>query len=44
VLKHLQREKKRNIARAEEHYVNRSLYCLESSSLIRTRLIQIVEW
>ena len=44
VLKRLQREKKRNIARAEEHYVHRSLCCLESSSHIRERLIQLVEW
>ena len=43
VLKHLQREKKRATARAEEHYVNRSLYCLESSSTVRERVIKFTE-
>ena len=43
VLRHLQREKKRAIARSEEHYINRSLYCLQSSSPIRERLIKLIE-
>ena len=41
VLKHLQREKKRALARSEEHYVNRSLYCLTSSSSLRETLIKV---
>eukprot|EP00960_Hanusia_phi_P047240 758314-Hanusia_phi.AAC.5 len=44
VLKHLQREKKKALAQQEEHYVNRSLFCLESSSLIREKLIVLTEW
>ena len=43
VLRHLQREKKRAIARSEEHYINRSLYCLQSSSPVRERLIKLIE-
>ncbi|KAJ1469859.1 Ion transport protein-domain-containing protein [Baffinella frigidus] len=43
VLTSLQREKKRAIARKEEQYVNRSLFCLESSSSIREVCIKIVE-
>jgi len=43
VLTNLQREKKRAIARQEEQYVNRSLFCLESSSSIRELCIKLVE-
>ena len=43
VLTSLQREKKRAIARKEEQYVNRSLFCLESSSSIRELCIKVVE-
>lgn len=44
VLNNLQREKKRKEARNEQQYVNRSLYCLPSSSAIREFFIKIVEW
>jgi hypothetical protein len=44
VLTHLQREKKRALATSEEHYVNRSLYCLDSSSRARGFFIKITEW
>eukprot|EP00960_Hanusia_phi_P041825 755164-Hanusia_phi.AAC.7 len=44
VLRDLQREKKKLIAREEEQYLNRSLFCLESSSAIREKFIKIAEW
>jgi len=44
VLKSLQKEKKRAIARKEEHYVNRSLFCLDPSNPFRERMIRIAEW
>ena len=44
VLGHLQREKKRALARTEEHYMNPSLYCLESDSSVREKFIRITEW
>ncbi len=44
VLQSLQREKKRAKARIEQHYVNRSLFCLESSSTLRENVIKFVEW
>ncbi|KAJ1473110.1 hypothetical protein T484DRAFT_3646669 [Baffinella frigidus] len=44
VLQSLQREKKRAVARIEEQYVNRSLFCLESSSTLRESVIKFVEW
>lgn len=43
VLTNLQREKKRNTARQEEQYVNRSLFFLDSSSAIREGFIKIAE-
>mmetsp|Transcript_8880 Transcript_8880/g.23167 ORF Transcript_8880/g.23167 Transcript_8880/m.23167 type:complete len:1893 (-) Transcript_8880:370-6048(-) len=43
VLTNLQREKKRNFARQEEHYVNRSLFCLVSSSQVREAFINVAE-
>ena len=44
VLKSLQNEKKRSIARTEQHYVNRSLCCLEPSNSLRELMIRIAEW
>lgn len=43
VLTNLQREKKRNVARQEEQYVNRSLFFLESSSRVREAFIKVAE-
>ena len=43
VLTNLQREKKRNTARQEEQYVNRSLFFLESSSRVREAFIKVAE-
>lgn len=44
VLSGLQREKGRAISRKEERYLNRSLFCLQSSSRLRAALIKVVEW
>jgi hypothetical protein len=43
ILKLLQKDKKKGIARKEEHYVNRSLFCLPSSNFIRAIMIQTTE-
>eukprot|EP00961_Rhodomonas_salina_P102823 1382942-Rhodomonas_salina.1 len=40
VLSGLQREKGRAISRKEERYLNRSLFCLQSSSRLRAALIK----
>jgi hypothetical protein len=43
ILKLMQKDKKRAIARKEEHFVNRSLCCLSSANFLRALMIQMVE-
>ena len=43
VLKGLQKERKRDQARIEEHYVKRSLFCLEPYNPLREQMIKLVE-
>ena len=44
VLKSLQTEKKRKVAREEQHYLNPALCCVRPDNPIREQMIKLAEW